>query len=214
MRREVGHLQSEREFFHRLDVELIEKMRKRAQVEQQRVRMTEISRSRCEELERQRPQISQAAGTGDPEIVTALQNLGYTPATISLLHLIPVIRVAWIDGSVTRSERRVVLGLASLHGVERNTPAYNQLTAWLDRRPHETLLQGSWHALLALSRTIAPDERRAARDRLLQECRAVASASGGILNRICAAERGLLQQMEADSDLQPQAAAQATNTGR
>jgi len=128
MRQELGHVTKEGEYFHQLDVELIEKMRRRADLEEQRLHMAEASQ------------------INDPNILEALEKLGYDPTTVSLLHLVPLVQVAWAGGSVRHAERDRVFAIARLHGVNENNPTYQQLVAWLDQPPPAEFFRGTWRA--------------------------------------------------------------------
>jgi hypothetical protein len=212
MRREAGHITREGEFFRRTDAELLEHMRDRAERERQRRRITEELTRRSAELGQQRAMIAEAIRVDHPQILQALQKLGYNPSTASLLFLVPLVHMAWIDGSVTRAEQDLVLSIAHLHGVERYTPADNQLNEWLHRRPTETFLQGSLCAVRAVMQALATEDRRDRTRSLIDECRDVASVSGGILHKVCAAERSLLKYLEHELEPQPEGAVKAAET--
>ena len=81
----------ESEYFQRRERELIEKMRARA-------------RELAEEH-----QMGQATGISDDDVLAALHDLGYTRETVTLVHLVPLLQVAWIDGSVSAPERAGIL---------------------------------------------------------------------------------------------------------
>jgi tellurite resistance protein len=198
MRREVTHLTGEGEYFHRVDADQIANMRRCAELREQRLLRERASSRRRAEVEQQYLELAAALNIHDPEILHSLQQLGYTPAIASLIHLAAPVWIAWADGSVSRSERRLIYGLANLLGVVADSPAFSRLSAWLDRRPRESLLQGSWAAVVTILESLPPEEGSANKDRILKECRAVAAKSGLILHRICAAERTLLTQMERD----------------
>src|SRR6476661_4288439 len=109
----------ESEYFQRRERELIEKMRQRAAREGERQDMAE------------------QIGVVDDDILAALHDLGYSRDTVMLLHLVPLLQVAWVDGSVSADERAGILDAARLRGVEEGSPAHRQLLGWLDRRPPE-----------------------------------------------------------------------------
>ncbi len=70
----------EDEYFHRKEKELIEKLRQRNE------RVAQVQA------------LSEATGIPDQDILETLHELGYTPGTIALLHLVPLIQVGWADG--------------------------------------------------------------------------------------------------------------------
>jgi len=177
----VGHIATEEEYFHQLDAELIEEMRRRAAAEERRQRMAEVY------------------GIDDPKILEALENLGYDETTIVLLELAPVVQVAWIGGSINHSERERILSIASRRGVRPDTPAYQQLVNWMDQRPSEEFFYGTLHAIQVVFDSLPSHRRRACRDILIQDCGGVATASCelfGWTSRVCAAKQKLLAEIE------------------
>jgi tellurite resistance protein len=191
MRQELGHVTTEEEYFHQLDVELIEKMRRRADLEEQRRHMAEASQ------------------INDPNILEALERLGYNPTIVSLLCLVPLVEVAWASGSVSHAERDRIFAIASLHGVKENTPAYQQLEAWLESPPREEFFQGTLRAIQAALESLPQNERQARQRALLQGCMDIASAAGWHLRRIGAVERKLLDEIQQRLELHQQVAASA-----
>lgn len=195
MRHTVGHIASEAEYFRRLDAELIDEMHRRAALEEHHLRMAE------------------ACQVNDPEIVDALEKLGFDETTVPLLCLVPLLQVAWIHGSVSHAERDRVFTLASLHGVKEHTPAYQRIVEWLERRPSEEFFQGTLHALRAILASLPPGERKARKSDVVQGCTAVASA-GRLFRMAHGAERKLLEEIEKQLERHEQAAAPAGETVR
>jgi hypothetical protein len=100
----------EEEYFRKHEQELIEKLRRRAAAETTR------------------QQLGEQAGVADEEILQDLENLGYTPETVSLLHLVPLVHLAWAEGGVSDRERELIVQAARARGIEAGTPADAQLT--------------------------------------------------------------------------------------
>ena len=169
----------------------MDKMRRRAALDEQR---------RC---------MAEASQINDPKILEVLEKLGYTPTTVSLLCLVPLIQMAWADGSVRQAERHQVLAIASLHGVKENTPIYQQIVAWLDQRPTEEFFEGTWRVIGAILESLPQNEREARKRSLMQCCTDVASAAGWHLGRFGAAERKLLEIMQKKLEPHQQLAASA-----
>lgn len=177
----VGHIATEEEYFHQLDAELIEDMHRRAVSEERHLRMAE------------------ASGINDPKILDTLQNLGYSDTTVTLLEVVPLLQVAWIGNSISQRERDRIVAIAARHGVRPNTPAHQQLTAWMDRPPREEFFQGTLRAIQAVYNSLPVDQRRDRSDALIHECAAMASASCqlfGWTSRACAAKQKLLGEIE------------------
>lgn len=180
MRHPVCHLESDAEYFHRVDAELIEEMRRRAALEKRRRRMAE------------------ACQTEDPRILSALEELGYDQTNVRLLYLAPPVHVAWIDGSVDKAERNQILVLADLQGIRDDIPAYQQLLAWLDQKPPDEFFRGTLRAIQAIFESLPDDQRNARKELLIRSCRQVALASCGLFgwkSRICIAKRALIREI-------------------
>jgi len=174
----VAHLASEEEYFHRMDSELIQEMRERAAREEEHQRMAETSRIE------------------DPRIIEALEKLGYTHTTIVLLELVPLVELAWSDGSVSPAERNWILSFAREHAIAEDTPAWRQLTSWLDHCPSAAFFEGTWRAIEAHAAFLPAPERAAARKAMIQVCTDFAIATCqrfGWGSRICAAKQHLLK---------------------
>jgi hypothetical protein len=152
----------EDEYFRKRDQDLVEQARVRAEDEAALQRLAE------------------AAGIHDDDILRGLQRLQYTPDTVTLLHVMPLIEVAWADGTVSDPEYDAVVVAARVRGVEPGSQADRQLAQWLESPPSAGLPQGSLQLLGALLRTRPGDERADAIQDLRGSCAAVASASGGV----------------------------------
>jgi nucleotide-binding universal stress UspA family protein len=192
LHREWQRRPEEEEYFHKLDAELIDRMRRRAS------------------LEETRRLLARASGINDHKILEDLEKLGYNCETVSLLHLVPLVHVAWISGSVTPGERKRILEVARIRGAKEGTPAHLQLSAWLNQQPPEAFFQSSLHAIRMILQTLPAAERKARKDDLIQYCTHIASASGGLLGfgrRICTAEKNLLGRIAAELEKDHQAAA-------
>jgi len=153
----------EEEYFRRKEKEVIEKMRRNAEAEAQRRRLGE------------------QAGVADDEVLRDLQELGYTPETVMLLHLVPLIQTAWAEGSVSGKERDLIVRAARSRGIEAGSSADQQLTRWLTDRPSEELFERTLRAIRAILQSRSPEERAASERDLLSLCTAIAAASGGIV---------------------------------
>lgn len=170
----------ESEYFQRRERELIEKMRARA-------------RELADEH-----QMGQAAGISDDDVLAALHDLGYTRETVTLVHLVPLLQVAWIDGSVSPAERAGILEAARLRGVEESTPAHRQLVSWLDRKPLDGFFEDTLRLIGNLLAAMPDDARTKAKTTLLAYANAIAEASGGILglgNKVSAEERAVIDRI-------------------
>jgi tellurite resistance protein len=169
----------EEEYFRKREQELVEKLRRRAAADALR------------------QQLSEQAGVADEDILQNLQELGYTPETVSLLHLVPLVQMAWAEGGVSDRERELILEAARARGIEAGTPADVQLTEWLTARPSEQMFERNLRAIRAILESRPETEREASRSDLLSTATAVAEASGGVLGfrAVSPQERALLARI-------------------
>jgi len=171
---------SEDDYFHKKDRELIERMREAAAADQARREM------------------GTKTGLTDPALLGALQELGFTPATIALLPLVPVVQMAWAEGGVTPAERAMVIELARKRGVEPGGEADRQLSDWLSLRPDQDVFDGATRLIAAMLATSSEDHGGVNADDVIRSAEAIAAASGGILGigKISGEERAILTQIQ------------------
>jgi hypothetical protein len=153
----------EDEYFRRRDQELLERQGRRA------------------EAEAERRLIAQAIGLNDDAVVVDLQLVGYRSDTIVLLELAPPVQVAWADGSVSTRERELLWKIAAREHVAQGSPAHDQLGLWIAQRPSTDLFEASLRALSDILNSLQPDAQASLRRKLIDDCTAMAGASGGFL---------------------------------
>ncbi len=169
----------EEEYFRKKEKELIEKLHRRAA------------------LEAERRKLSEMIGVSDQEILNDLQELGYTPETLNLLHLVPLVQVAWAEGRVSSRERELIVKAASERGIKEGTAAYKKLNEWLTKRPDEEFFERTLMIFGAIIESLPAEKRAADESTLLSYCERIAEASGGILGigRVSDKERKALKQI-------------------
>lgn len=169
----------EEEYFRRQDRELIEKMRRASAAAQDRL-----------VLETQ-------TGIHDPEMLKQLQDLCFTPGTVGLLPLIPVLQVAWAEGGINSAERAAIANLARSRGITAGSEADRQLSAWLDQRPSAETFRKAMRLIAAIVDHPGEGFQDVTADDLLKYCEQIAHASGGIfgIGAVSAAERAALEQV-------------------
>jgi len=137
-----------------------------------------VARGPLAERDRLRSDLAAELELEEGGLLDALLELGITPDTAPAFEALPLVEVAWADGAVEDEERWRVLAGSTAFGLELGRPAHAQLELWLERRPSQELFD-AWHAfaIRGLShRRAAPRARR-----VLEECREVAAAAGGLL---------------------------------
>lgn len=171
----------EEEYFRKKDKELIEKLRRAATATEARAEM------------------GKRTGLTDPELLQELETLGFTPETVVLLPLVPVVQMAWAEGGVTPAEHGLIVKLARARGIQEGGAADRQLSDWLDRRPDEYVFTHATRLIRAM--LAAPGHGDLSADDLVKYCESIADASGGVLGiigRVSAEERRLLATLAAE----------------
>lgn len=131
--------------------------------------------------EHEKHQLQTIAGTSDPEVLKALQEIGITSASMTAFMLLPLVRLAWADARIQNNEIDSILKASTEDGIAYGTPAYWLLNRWLRERPTEKILDAWWKYAQALARELHETSLEAFRHATLGRARRVAEASGGIL---------------------------------
>jgi hypothetical protein len=171
----------EEEFFRREDARLKERLRQAA------------------ERESAREALVRASGIKSPEVLDRLIDLDIHPETVAALSLVPLVEVAWADGSLDASERGAVLERADTAGFAPGSIERALLETWLSRKPEPKLLRAWVHLVEGLCEQMSPQEVAALKEGLLDKARAVAGASGGFLglgSKISAKEADVIRRLE------------------
>ena len=170
----------EEEYFRKKEQELLEQIRRRTA------------------LQVEREGLAEAAGIADEEILATLREMGYTRETVGLLHLVPLVQVAWASGSVTPRERELVLRLSEWRGVRKDSPAWEQLNSWLDERPSDDFFLKTLRVIRCLLDFQTVKDQVTGRTDLISFCIRIANASGGFLgvgSKISEGEQAALDQI-------------------
>ena len=168
----------EDDYFRKKDRELIEKMKHAA------------------EAERSRLELGQRTGLTDPELLKDLQDLGFTPETLALLPIVPVIQMAWAEGGITPAERTLIGDLARRRGIAQGSAADRQLQEWMDSRPAASVFSRATRLIRAILDS-GQDSGIMSADEVVKQAEHIAQASGGILGlaRVSHEEKAILASL-------------------
>lgn len=171
---------SENEYFYNHDRELLETMRRKAAAD------------------KVLQELGAVTGIEDEDVLRTLQRLNYDGQTVVLVDIVPLVQVAWSDGSVNDRERVEIFRLARLSQVVPEDPSWCRLSDWLKNRPSEELFQLTLEALRESLRAASPETREQRMNELVSNCTIVASASGGfwrLWSKISNAEQQAIRQI-------------------
>ena len=170
----------EDDYFRKKDKELVEKLQRTA------------------EAERAKTDMGRAVGITDPAVLQELLDRGFTPQTVSLLPIVPILQTAWAEGGITPAERNLIVRFARSRGIEEGSEADRQLASWMTARPSEAVFSHAGRLIRVMLDSGAAAGLNA--DDLVKYCESIASASGGVLGigKISSEERELLAGIAAD----------------
>lgn len=146
-----------------------------------------------------REDLRKASGMTDDAVLDKLVALGLRTNTIAALSLVPLIEVAWADGTIQEKERNAILQGAHGKGLEQGSDGYELLQSWLQRRPEPGLIE-AWEAYIkALTAQLNDEQNRLLKNQIVGFAKMVAAAAGGFLGigRVSKQEEQILERIEA-----------------
>jgi hypothetical protein len=174
---------SEEDYFRRKEQELIDKLRRKT------------------EAEAHRKGLAEAIGLENEQILDVLREMGFDRATVVVLFLVPLLQVAWSDGSIADRERALIREAAHAHGVLEGTPAHERLNEWLADRPTAQQFERALQVIRDLMIFQSTDARQTTTGKLLDACERIAAASGGFLglgSKISAEEAAVMKRVASE----------------
>lgn len=178
-----GHILGEREkaledaFFARHNQALVQKLRD------------------ADQAKTRRAAIAAASGITDEALLDKLAEMKIGPEMLAAIAYVPLVLIAWADGSLDAKEREAVLAGAREGGLDARPDAQALLDAWLAAPPPPSLAEAWRGYVQAITATMAPADRDSLGREILGRARRVADATGGFLglsSRISAAEEAVL----------------------
>lgn len=173
----------EDEYFLRAEAELLETIRARVAKEAERRALGEYH------------------GVQDEKVLKAFEEAGYDRESVQILHLVPIIQVAWVDGEVSKAERAEVLKIAAARNVVEGTPVHAKLLSWLDAPPPAQFFERTMEIISRLLELFPEEKRVSLQSDVMTASLAVASASGGFLGlgkKVSTDEKALIERFAAD----------------
>lgn len=179
-------------FLDRCGVDLEEAFFKKQNLELLKQIQERVARENQEEL------LATVTGIQDKAILGHLVELGVTGDKAAVMAMMPLVHVAWCDGSLAPNERDAIMKAAAESGIQAGSPGLPILEQWLSERPSSKLIE-SWKAYVgALGQKLSVEERLVLRDRILGQAQAIADSAGGFLGmaaRISAKEKSALAEL-------------------
>ena len=142
--------------------------------------------------------LAKASGIENNAVLEKLVELEVRPETLASLSLIPLVEVAWADGSVSKKEEASVLKAAVAMNIKAGSVAYDLLRQWLQNKPAAAMLEAWAHYVRGLCEKLTEEEKSSLKKEIIGHAREVARASGGVLGlgAISEEEKAVLEKME------------------
>ena len=145
-----------------------------------------------------RAALAEASGITDESVLTALDAAGISVETLTALSLIPLVAVAWADGTMDEGERAAIQKASAQ--THQDGEAQTLLEGWLTAPPEASLIETWKNYIQALQSNLSTADRHILRDRLIGGAREVAEAAGGFLgfgNKVSGEEAAVLDELAA-----------------
>jgi hypothetical protein len=141
--------------------------------------------------------LSKASGITDKSVLLEMVDLGVRPETVTALCLVPIIEVAWADGTLDEKERKAIIEGAKKNGLSNDLPI---LKEWLCRKPDSRLMI-AWEAYTqGLCGILSKESIMVLKSDIMGLAKKVAQASGsflGLTNPVSEAELRALDRLSA-----------------
>jgi len=171
----------EYEFFHRVDDELLARLKAKLDFEQQEHALAD------------------ATGIKDEAVLAELVELGISSETIFALSLLPLVLVAWADGTIEDREREAILQAAHTAGHERDNASHQLIEEWLNHEPADNIKTAWKDYVNAICNTVSTNTQMMIEKDVLERSRKVAESAGGILgfHKTSDAQQAMLKEIAA-----------------
>lgn len=139
--------------------------------------------------------LKKVSGIENDTILQKLVDLKIPPQIVASMSIIPLVEVAWADGTVGQKEQEVVMKAAHL----KEEIDKDLLKIWLTHKPEQHLMDAWTHYIAGLCETLNETERKLLKQTLLEHAYDVAKAEGGFLGigpKISKEEKSVLDKLE------------------
>ena len=150
------------------------------------------------ERKQQIAELREATGEEDEHTLRLLVHTGIDADSVQLIHLAPLIEVAWADHEMQPKEAKLVLEIATLRGIKEGTKAHELLLRWLEHKPKDPVFDACHHVANSMLEHL-PAAQREKTLKSIDECvHAVAEAAGGlfgVFGKVSDEEKALIDEL-------------------
>jgi hypothetical protein len=156
-----------------------------------------------EKMKKTKSALRKVSGITRDDVLDKLVSLDVRPETLASLAMVPLVEIAWADGSIQVEEREAILKAAAKNGFTRDSIDFALIESWLARRPPESLLEAWTHYIQGLCTNLNKGQIAGLRTDLVGHARDIAKASGGFLglgSKISKSEQAMIDRLKAAFD--------------
>lgn len=128
-----------------------------------------------------REELKAVCGIDDETVLDTLTKLAVGAHDVSALMLVPLVQVAWADGTVSEKELAAALKAAHDQGITEGSHSHELLEAWLSQKPSDELFVAWAGYVESLRSHIGQSEVTALKESIMGLAHDVAEAAGGYL---------------------------------
>jgi hypothetical protein len=172
---------NEERYFQQKNKELLDKLKREEKAMEDRVHLSRM-------LNTQKDHLTEEAAL-----------LGFSPETVRLVWLVPLVYVAWSDHGISDSEKSFIKRFAEMHGMLSNQESNDLLDRWLKNPPPADFFDRCHSLIFRLYQGISRQKALELQSRLQHGCASVAESDGGFLGfggRTSREEASSISQLE------------------
>lgn len=144
-------------------------------------------------------ELRKVSGMTDDDVLDKLVELGLSGKTVAALSLVPLVYVAWADGTIQDNERDAILHGAAGKGLEAGSPGHELLSSWLAKQPEDKLFEAWEGYITSLTAQLNDEQTRLLKKQVVNFASLVAGSAGGFLGlgKVSGSEEKALARIEA-----------------
>jgi hypothetical protein len=148
-----------------------------------------------------RESLSRISGIKNEAVLDKLVSLNVRPETLASLCVVPLIEVAWADGTIDEKERKAILSAAEKTGFKQGEIDHDLIKQWMTHKPPSEMLTAWIHYIQGLCEQLTSEEKKSLQAEIIGHAKTIAEASGGFLgmgigNTISKAEKDMLMKLD------------------
>ncbi len=127
--------------------------------------------------------LAEATHIHDDDLLDRVAGQGIDADSMAVIHLVPLLQVAWADGEIQPDEKDLILEAAALYGIKAG-PARERLDAMLVAPPSAAFVDAALDFIKALLAALPAVEAEQACENMATLALHVAEANGGLFGLI------------------------------